>query len=309
MQMGPACYSVAPARSISASGPVFPWQNEYEVAYQEENNSPGIDQVVKTSALVGERLFTMEPLGNLTWMELDIQPLATILFGGVTLDVDVDQVAGAIPLLKEWTRAKVRVYYQVTSGQVRTFDADIGTGVVITVPPTNKVEVDLLIPREEGIDEIIATSAAPPVQGAGLRDLKFATTVNCKCTCVSSPSFSPARYTELHYLDNEEESGTDGQLVKLQRYASRVQCLATALTGTPALAVGDVVARYVTALVATGPDALGGLFPNFTIPFLTPNTTEILQIPKPYANAVRVTAPGSAKHVQANVVVSQELHF
>lgn len=317
MQIGPGCYEVCPAREISVNGPLFPWQNEYEVAKQEEVNSPATAQPVRSGPNVGRRLFTMDPMRELSWWEVDIRPKATVVFGnigpGPVTPVTVDDVASANPILKGWTPVKVKVTYQETSGEVRSFIADVGTGVTISVPPTNKIDVDILVPREDGIQEIIDSGSAPPVQAEILRQLFFATTVSCKATCVTSPGLSRPRLTNLYFLDGSSVAGTAGFQTKLQAYASRVQIYAAPFAGGPALAAGDIIARFLREFVQTTQgvapiDPLAGLFPFFDIPILTTvplALSEHMDIPRSLANVVRVRTANAA--VRASVLVSQEL--
>ncbi len=312
MQVGPSCYQLAPSRSISVTGPLFPWQNEFQVAMQEQVNSPAISQVVRSGPEVGERLFTMAPLSETSWIELDIRPRGTRFFAADG-ESTVDEIASVDPIRNIWTPVKARATYQALGGEMRQFDFDVGVGVTIQVPPTNKVDVDLLVPKEEGIDELINTGAAPAVQAAALRLLRFATTVSCKATCVQygNPVARP-RYTQLYYLDGSVSAGSTGAQAKLQHDTGAVQILASPFAGGPVLALGDIVARFkleiVTLPQGTAIDPFSSLFPFFDIPFVPASTisvSENVPVPRSHSNAVRVRTPIPA--VRANVLVVQEL--
>ena len=225
----------------------------------------------------------------------------------------VDDIVGVNPFLKAWTPVKVRVTYQTNAGNLNTFDADVGTGVTLQVPPTNKVDVDVLVPLRAGIQELIDNGSAPPLQGAALALLDFATTVICKATCVAygNPVAKP-RYTDLVYIDNQVPAGTNGVALKLQPYASNVQLLATAFAGSGALVIGDIDATLRFEVVklpqGTAIDTLSALFPRFNIPFIgSPDVSEKVDIPRPHANVVRVQSGGLVVPKRANVLVSQEL--
>lgn len=309
MKVGPACYQIAPSRSISVTGPLFPWQNCFQIAKQQQVNAPGIAQVVRSDVETGERLFTMEPLPEVTWMELDIRPAGTVFFDEGD-EVTVDDIASANPILNFWAPIKVRVSYQALGSEIRHFDCDVGVGSTIPVPPTNRVDVDLLVPCEDGIDEIIASGAAPPVPAAQLRNRRFATTVSCKATVVHSPNpVARPKYTNLYYLDPGQDAGSVGAQAKLQEYTGRVQIIAGRWppAGLP-LTPGDTEAFYRVEPVelpqGVSPEPPPLPFGIFPIPFTTNgNLSERADVPRPFANVVRVR---TGTRIQ-NAIVSQEL--
>lgn len=307
MQIGPSCYNVAPQRTITVTGPFLPWQRRFVVAKQEQVNSPGIAQLVISGQEVGERLFTMEPLKELTFLELDIKPVGTVLYNAEEPVPTVNTVQGAPFPLRDWTPVKARATWYLPGGQVtRSFDFDIGNGVVITTPPTNKVDIDILVPSEEGLDLIPIPDDFVPLRTAGTR---FATQVQCKATCVRSPAISRPRFTQLVYLPGDVPAGSVGASVNLMPYASRVRVLAGEIANSSALVIGDIVAEFSVDVVERVQGAalnpISALMPVFPIDFQTAHTSLDLAIPQSEANVVRVRNINPAK--RANVIVMQDI--
>lgn len=307
MQIGPACYNIAPSRAITVTGPFLPWQRRYVVAKEEQVNSPGIAQPVVSGQEIGLRLFTMEPLSELTFLELDIMPIGTILYNASDPVPTVNAVQSAPFPLRDWTPAKARATWRVPGGDTtRSFDFDIGNGVVITTPPTNKVDVDLLVPSEQGLFDVPIPDGFVPLRDAGTR---FATQVKCKATCVRSPAFSRPRFTQLVYLPGDAVAGSVGASVNLMPYATRVRVLAGEVPPSSALAVGEIVAQFSVDVMerAQGAalDPISALMPVFPIDFPTAHESLEVQVPQSEANVVRVSLTNPAK--RANVVVVQDI--
>lgn len=309
MQTGPACYQIAPSRSITVTGPLLPWQRRFVVAKEEQVNSPGIAQPVISGQEVGLRLFTMEPLAELTFLELDIQPVGTLLYNAGDPVPTVDAVQSSPFPLKDWTPIKARATWYLPGGKgTRSFDFDIGNGVVITTPPTNKVDVDILVPSEVGLDLIPIPDNFVPLRDAGTR---FATQVQCKATCVRSPALSRPRFSQLVFLDGATEAGSIGASVRLVPYVSRVRVLAGESPPRDPLVAGDIVAEFSTDVMerpqGTPLDPISDLFPVFPIDFptTTPHASIDLPVPMPNANVVRVRMVNAAR--RANVIVVQDI--
>jgi hypothetical protein len=289
---------------------MFPWQQLYRVAMQEVVNAPWFEQVVQSSPDVGRRLFTMEPIKNSSRFEIDIQPLGTTLYGDNTLIPEdtptLDTVVSGPRVLKTWTPAKALVTYYLASGQTRSVRFDIGNGVTVGIPPTNKVDVDLLVWDDENIDEIPA-----PESSSVLREkVRFATTVSCKATCVPySSSFPKARFTQVVFLPGG--SADNAVQIPLEPQADAVQILASAVVGSASdLVIGDILALYQTNFTdlpqGVAPDALSAAMPTSVIDFDTAHVSRRVAVPHSHANVVRlaITDPEKA----SNVTISQEIY-
>ena len=313
MQVGPGCYTVAPARSISVRGPMFPWQRRYRIAMQEVANAPWFDQTVRSSAQVGRRLLTMEAeRGPLSWMEVDIQPAGTILFGDNALLSDevptLDGVVSVPAVLKGWSPAKVQLLYHLASGETRVVRFDIGNGVTLRIPPTHHVEGDLLVWDDEGLDEVVA----PPQPTAVLRGrVNFATTVSCKVTAVRSGSEIPRmRFTQLVYLPGADQDLRNAQ-VPLENQVDIVQLYASPEDPSPGgdLVIGDIAAIFRTETTdtpqGTPADGLSAVFPQIAIDWDSAHMSRRTEVPHPQANCVRLQMTDATK--SANVIVSQEI--
>lgn len=275
---------------------------------QELDNAPWLSQLVVSNERMGVRLFTMEPLSSgATWMELDIQPAGTLLFGDNPLVLDevpnIDQVVSTTPVLKGWTPAKAQVTYALAGGDARTVRFDIGNGVTVRIPPTNRVEADLLVWSDEDLDEVVA----PPNVGT-LRGIDFATTVSCKATAVPSGSERPLpRFTQCVYLPGADVTNRNAQ-VKLENQVDAVQIYASAV-GALDLVIGDITAAYRTEItdVPVGlPDGLSGMFPLSIIDFDTAHVSRLVPVPHSHANVVRLA--NTAGNKNANVIVVQEIY-
>lgn len=234
MQIGPACYSIAPASKVSVQGRFQPFQNNLVVARQENNNPPAQFEEVVSNPGTGRRLFTMEPLKEATYMVLDIRPTGTVVYNTANQEtVTISDIAGSG---SRWTPAKARITWQEAGGATQTVDVDINSGIFFSVPPTNQVDVDLLVPDEDGLTEALNSGALPapafwiPARNPGVEGLRFGTSVTCKATCVSSPSGKRACITRRVFLNddsvNQSNVGTypvEEQIVRVPRGALSVQ--------------------------------------------------------------------------------------
>ncbi len=317
MQIGPGCFTVAPARAIAVTGPAFPWKREYVTKKQELDVSPSIVSTARSDEFVGRRLFTMEPINSSSWFQLDIVPLGTIFFEDGDPIPTEDQIASAASVLKNWTPAKARITYYLAGGSIRQCDVDIGAGVSVAVPPTNKVDVDILVWSDAGPTpaEMVAADFAPDT-AAALVNTRFATKVSCKATCVQYADAIPRiKCSQLVYLDSTPgvASGVGAQ-INIPPAATSVQLHVSNLLGVPI--VPDQVRAQFRAEDATVPQ---NILPPMT-PVLVgwpaedieivPNTVggESANVPIPGAfyNVVRVSNDPTIT-TSANVVVSFDI--
>ena len=315
MKIGPAGYTVAPARAIAVQGPLFPWQTQYRIAKQEQVDSPWLNQLVRSDMETGWRLFTMEPQQESYWFELDIRPLGTEIFGdSVNPVVDlptavptVDDVAGSRAQLRTWTPAKARVLYPLAGGTMRELRFDINTGVTVAIPPTNKVEVDLLVWADEGIDDI----PSPNGDANAFRGVRFATLVSCKATLVqyANPVAKP-RWTQLVYINPASANRGTSQIPLIEN-AGTVVIDAGAVDPGINLAPGDVRAFMRNEFVVTPPtvlpDVLSVSSAQFPIDFDTGHNSKHVPIPGSQANVVRVEALNAGVS-EFNAAVIQEIY-
>jgi hypothetical protein len=288
---------------------MFPWQTKYRIAKQEVSNAPWINQQVVSDQESGRRLFTMEPIKFAGWFELDIQPQGTTLFGDNPLIPDavptLDRVVSGPEVLKNWTPAKARVIYTLASGETRVVRFDIGSGVTVRLPPTNHVEVDLLVWSEEDLDEVIAPPTAAVLRG----QVNFGTTVSCKATVVPFGSEIPKpRWVQVYYIPGNDVTNRQVQ-VPLENQVDAVQMYAAAIPPSAAdLVIGDIAAGFRTEVTDQPrglPDALSSAFPLAPIDFDTPHMSRRAEVPHSNANVVRVVMADPAKF--ANVFVMQEI--
>ena len=200
MQIGPSCYQPAPARQISVEGLWFPYQNNLLIARQQEVYAGSPEDLVETEygdTATGRRLFTMPPMDQSSWIELDIRPVGTIFNNPVEWgEPTVPNVSTGV----KWTPARARITWTEQGGSMQSIDVDIGAGTNFAVPPTNQVWVDLLVPDPDGLEQVIIP---PTIPFENLSQVKYFTTVSCKATCVSSPGANRACLTRLLYLGND----------------------------------------------------------------------------------------------------------
>lgn len=221
MLVGPACYSPAPARQISVNGILNPFQNRKIIARQAKRNTPQSSATIfDPDDSTGDRLYTMDPLTDQTYLVLDIRPVGTVLFSDGEPIPPTNTVNGGF----RYTFATARVTWIEAGGAVQCVDVDIGAGTVFTVPPTNIVDVDLLIPDPQGIDQI-------PVPEGFDRDQRFATTVSCKATCVRSPTPTQPTTQSCVYVQGDEDFGAVGQQIPIPRGADSVQIFSAPAVG------------------------------------------------------------------------------
>lgn len=317
MQIGPGCFTVAPARAIAVTGPAFPWKRDYVTKKQELVNSPGINNPVRSDELVGRRLFTMEPLNSSSWMELDIVPLGTIFYQEGDPVPTEDDIASAPDVLKRWTPAKARVTYYLAGGAIRQCDFDIGAGVTVAIPPTNKVDIDLLVWSDAGPtpQELIDSFFAPDTAG-GLVNTRFATKVSAKCTCINYASeLPPPKFTQLAYLDSTPgpPSGVGAQ-IPLQSGASSVQLKVSNLLGVP-LVAGQIRANFrledtnVPQNVTPPMSPVNVSWPETPIDLILVESGAFnfdTPVPRSFANVVRVSNDPTIS-TSANVVIDQTI--
>lgn len=317
MQIGPGCFTVAPARAIAVTGPAFPWKRDYVTKKQELVLSPGINNPVRSDQIVGQRLFTMEPLNASSWFQLDIVPLGTIFYQDGDPVPTEDDIAGAPSVLKRWTPAKVRITYYLAGGAIRQCDIDVGSGVSVAVPPTNKVDVDVLVWSDAGPtpQELVDSFFAPAAAGA-LVNTRFATKISCKATCVTYADAVPRiQCSQLVYLDSTPgpPSGIGAQVI-IPSAATNVQLKVTNLLGV-AVVPGQIRAVFrtedttVPQNVAPPVSPVNVGWPETAIDLILVESGAFsleTPIPGDFANVVRISSDPTIT-TAANVVVGFEI--
>lgn len=250
MQIGPACYTVAPAQTISVDGRFFPYANNWILAQQQNANPPAFAETIITE-LQGKPMFRMEPLSSASFMIVDIRPWATQWTGSTGAIITVDDVAGQSV---RWTPAKARVTWYEAGGVVQTVDVDINAGISFTVPPTNRVDVDLLRPDVRDLASI-------PVPAFWKEfEARFATTVRCKVTCTSSPTINEACITRRVFVNNFDPLVGDlvaNQLVRIPRGAKVLNARLSRVpgpggTGTAPYVTGNIRISFFNTLLSLG---------------------------------------------------------
>lgn len=287
MQLGPACYSVGGSRSLSVSGRFNPWQNNLVMARQQAVLDAQPDRRVQTDMEGGRRLFTMEPLAQTYWMNVDVFPEGSLLFLAGDPVPTESQIAGGV----KYTVAQLRVTWTEAPSRQRTLDVDIGAGVSLTFPPTNQLSMDLLVPNPEfqqtRPDQDNKTSVRPPFDSTAFN---FASTITAKATCVYSPGVTRARLTRRIYLDGITGGTRDAREIELPRGARTVLIEGAPGVASAPLVPGDIVAWMTTAFVPpVGPPVPAPGFPQTDIEFAG-LTTAISQVPN-NANILHLEIP------------------
>jgi len=258
MQIGPSCYQPAPGREISVRGLWYPYQNDLIVARQQEVFAGNPDEFVESEdgpTSSGRRLFTMPPLDESSWMEVDIRPQGTIFNNEVEFG---PPTSANVSTGVKWTPARARITWTEQGGAQQSVDVDIGAGTNFVVPPTNQVWVDLLVPNPDTLENVPVPSTIPPDV---LAMVEYITTVSCKVTCVSSPGGNRACLTRLIYLGQDAlrpsgPSPTRAQFVMAPRGCKEVsvfigQSGPGGPAGDPTPSIGDILFRWET-LAALG---------------------------------------------------------
>ena len=320
MQIGPGCFTVAPARAIAVTGPAFPWKRQYVTKKQELDLSPGIVSSSRSDEFVGRRLFTMEPINQSSWFQLDIAPLGTIFFQDGDPIPTEDEIASAPSVLKNWTPVKARITYYLAGGTVRQCDIDIGSGVSVAVPPTTKVDIDLLVWSDQGPtpEELVADSFAPGTASA-LVNTRFATKVSAKATCVTYADGIPKlQCSQLVYLDSDNLAASGiGAQVPIPPGATSVQLHVSNLAGIAVPIVpGQIRAQFRTedttvpqnSLPPASPTNAGWPAENIDIVPTVSGDAESAEVPIPgsFANVIRLSNDPVIT-TKANVVVAFEI--
>ena len=95
--IAPSCYDPAPARQIIIEGRFNPWQNDGVVVAQRFENTPAIIELPTSvpGQFSGRRLYSMDPLAQATWMQVDVRAIATRLYRSSDPMPTVDQINGS----------------------------------------------------------------------------------------------------------------------------------------------------------------------------------------------------------------------
>ncbi len=303
----PACYSPSPARRVSVDAIYEPYQWRSIVAVQQGVDDPQTVPVRTALGLLavgGWRLFTMDPISTATWMQIDVRPLATLVYSGSERPEPPSEgeIAGG---RQGYTPARARVGWYEAGSVLHSIDLDIGAGLNIALPPTHQVEMDLLVPNPEGTDAIPVPDDYAPIRGT----LRFGTTVRAKATCIAAPATGRGReatISQLVYVDGTPAL-LAGQQIPVPRGARYLQGYVGAAAGnTVAPTVSDTLIRFVQEWGATPPGQIPGppvsLMPDIPVALASPTLSYRVPVPAGYPSVRVSVEPGASRRRNVTLV-------
>jgi len=319
VQVYPACYSVQGARTIEVFGAYFPWA-PWDEGYEVTNRAgitSGQKFIRNARELVGDRLnnsgeclFDMEPMSDVNWMEVDLRPVGSI--PATVEEYERGILTSDVSAGLAWCPFKARVSWQEESGCIKHAIVDIGTGRLFSVPPTNKVSVELLTPKlARDADGNVVPAITRNARGnPAARNQFIASQVTCKVTCVPAPSDLRAEVSQAFHLCQQGEIPQSAQFVLpegIQAARVRYSDPATNRPLTPDQLTASIAPEFERM------DAGGRPLPNpwpilgFNTPegFVSPDTGRLMA--PSLSGIMRVSISPTATFPCVSVVVTAEL--
>lgn len=297
--IGPACHTCGPARETSISGIFNPWQIDFVPAMQSSPGGTPLTNSSEASEFQGYQAFAMDPLRSMYRMQLDIRPMASILYPAGAAAPSASQIAGGV----RYCPTRMRIKWNERGGAVQEIDVSIGAGISFGVPPTNYVQAFWLIPNPRTNNDVIVPT------NFDRNATKFATTASAIAVVADSPSPTRATLTQMVFVTTDQ--GVVGHQVLLPRGARSLQIFSSPAFGNvPVPAAPDVeaffVQEYTRLPFGVAPAPPEDTFPTQVIPFADPFETPRVIVPAGFS-AVRLRANAGVGGIARNVTLVWEL--